>query len=125
VPGEYDVQRRHEDHAETMCMDMAGDQPMQITNDGLMWPRRRRRHEVLPVDELVPHPIVRERKKILVGHPDAVLGALHRVVLAHEPIVSPLQRGGQWSTVTVVAESLQFRSVVSAPSLDRSEESAI
>ena len=64
---------------------------------------------MLPVDELVPHPIVGQREEILVGHPDAVLGALHRVVLAHEPDYKPVvQHGGQCCGEAIGAESLRF-----------------
>ena len=50
---------------------------------------RRGRHEVLPVDQLVPLPIVWEVHVVVVGELHAGISGLHRFVPGHPLILAP------------------------------------
>jgi hypothetical protein len=44
---------------------------------------RARRHVVLPIDDLVPHPVLRKQQEIVVGEARTAINGLHRVVCFH------------------------------------------
>src|SRR5437667_6532263 len=57
---------------------------MQSAGDRLMSENRRGRHVVLPVDQLMPLPIVGEEQVVVVGELHARAGGLHVVAPGHE-----------------------------------------
>jgi hypothetical protein len=50
-----------------MCFEMRSDHPVEATGNALMLGVRRSRHIVLPLNQLVPLPIVGEQQKVVVG----------------------------------------------------------
>ena len=65
------------------------DQQMESAGDRLMSENRRGRHVVLPVDQLMPLPIVGEEQVVVVGELHAGAGGLHVVAPGHALILVP------------------------------------
>ena len=84
---EHDVERRDE-HRPTWCPDVGPQQGREVHDDRLVLRVRRRRHEVLPVDQLVPLPVVGELQEVVVGEPDVGGWWPHGVAPGHEVIVA-------------------------------------
>ena len=64
---EDDIERGVKDPTDGMLLEPRPQHEMKIPGDCLMLRVRRRCHVVLPVDQLVPPPVVREQQKVVVG----------------------------------------------------------
>src|SRR2546428_352809 len=71
-----------------MLFEVRTNQPVQIAQDPLMPRIRRWRHVVLPVDQLVPLPVVGEEQEVVVGELHAGTGRPHLVAPGHALILA-------------------------------------
>ena len=85
--GEHDVEGRHEDAAQGLTPQVRPDEAVQVAGNRLVFRVRRRRHDVLPVDQLVPLPVVGKLEEVVVGEPDVGGWWPHGVAPGHEGIV--------------------------------------
>jgi hypothetical protein len=93
--GEGDVERCVEHLSDWMVFEPGPDEKVQIARDSLVFGIRRWRHVVLPVDQLVPHPIVGKQQEVVVGELHARRADRLHVVTSmargHALIVTPDQ----------------------------------
>ena len=78
------------DPSDRMVFQPRPDQEVQVPENPLMPDIRRRRHVVLPVNQLMPLPIVREQQEVVVGQLDARRIRLHSILhhARHSTVVS-------------------------------------
>jgi len=86
-----------------MRLQVGPDRPVQLPEDVLMLDVRRRRHIVLPVDQLVPFPIVWEQQEVVVGE----LHALRRAGTGGPHVITLMAAGHG----LIVASSSQMHAV--------------
>jgi hypothetical protein len=76
-----DVERRSEHATDGALAKIAPDHSEKIAGNRLVLPDRRRRHVVLSVDQLVPHPVVREVHVVVVGELHVSIAPRHAPIL--------------------------------------------
>ena len=84
MDGDDDVEGRVEHFAGPGSRTVRAERREERSGQPLVPDRRRRRHEVLPIDELVPAPVVWEAEEVVVGELES-RGWSHLVPALHRP----------------------------------------
>ena len=95
---------RAEHFAHRMRLQMDLQRQVKLAEDPLMLRVRRRRHIVLPVDELMPLPIVWEEQEVVVGELHAGAGGPHVITLMAAGHALIVASSGQMDAIAFARE---------------------